>query len=482
MNIDNFASISDLNVLICGDLMVDKYIIGDVKRISPEAPVPILEIVSQESKLGGAGNVINNVTSLGAKTRVLGCIGEDFDGKWIKNQLSYNGTDVTFLGSNSNTKTITKTRLVSRNQQFLRLDDEKIKDIPFEYEEYLSANIQKVFSNINVLIISDYAKGTITKTLAQLLINYANQNNIPIVVDPKGKDFSKYNNATVCTPNMNELNFISGHTLVNEDDVVEQSTKLLKDINLSYLALTRSEKGISLISKSSFLKQDFPATAKDVIDVTGAGDTVVSIIAICLALNYTMSDCCILANIAASIVCSKFGAATITVNELLKSIFDNGEHKLIDIKSAKYIVANLKEQGKKVIFTNGCFDILHAGHISSFKQAKAFGDVLIIAVNSDASIRKIKGDTRPIINEENRIAMLCALEIVDYVVLMVDDNPSNIIDSIKPDIAVKGKDWEGKDVPEKSIIEAYGGTMKFINLEQGLSTTNIINKIILNNQ
>lgn len=480
MQIDRLHQVKNCRVLIYGDFMVDKYIIGNVKRISPEAPVPILEVTKTQSKLGGAGNVVNNVMTLGAATRVIGCVGSDADGEWIQNRLGEKGADIDFLKCDESVKTIVKTRIVSKNQQYMRLDEEVIKDIPDEYAVFVRENIEKILDGITVIIISDYAKGAITKELSQFIIKEANKRGIPVVVDPKGKDYSKYCGATVCTPNTNELKVVSGMELDTEEDIIRAGKKVQKEVNLTYLMLTRSEKGISVFKEDE--KKDFPAIEKDVVDVTGAGDTVVSTVALCLGAGYPIEECCVLANFAASVVCSKFGAATVSMNELLESVNYSGEFKVIDVNVAKYIIRSLKEKGKKIVFTNGCFDLVHAGHISSFTQAKDMGDVLIVAVNSDASVKRLKGEKRPIINEENRMKMLCALECVDYVILMEEDTPVQLIQALQPDVAVKGKDWEGKDIPEKKIVESYGGQMRFIELEQGLSTTNIISKIVETNR
>ena len=478
MNIEELKKINNKTILVFGDLMVDKYITGNVSRISPEAPVPILAVTNKQSKLGGAGNVINNVTSLGGKTKILGCVGNDEDGSWITKTLSQRGIDISYLKCSDEVKTISKTRLVSKNQQFLRFDEEIIKDIPKSYEEYVIKNIEEIFADVDVLVVSDYGKGTVTKTLCEFLIQTANKKNIPSIVDPKGTDYSKYFGATVCTPNVNELKVVTGKKADSEDEILAAGKKLLKDTNLKYLMLTRSEKGISLFTKGEEEKQDFPAISKDVVDVSGAGDTVVSTVALLLAAGFTAQECCVLANFSASIVCSKFGTATLSLNELMETVAHSGEFKLIDVTTAKYIVAALKEKGKKAVFTNGCFDLLHAGHLSSFLQAKKFGDVLIVAVNSDKSVKRIKGDLRPVISETDRIKMLCALECVDYVIVMEDNDPSAIISEIKPDIAVKGKDWQGKKMPELDILNSYGGKMEYIELDAGHSTTNIIEKII----
>lgn len=476
MNVELLHKIKDLNVLVIGDFMIDKYIEGSVSRISPEAPVPVLEVKSKKSKLGGAGNVVNNISTLGANIKIVGCVGTDTDGTWLVQKMNERGIDTTYLKQEENAQTIVKTRLVSKKQQFLRLDEEKIQDVSDEFCDFVVENLDGIFDGVDVLIVSDYGKGTIRKDLAQALIQYANEHNIISVVDPKGKDYSKYCGATVCTPNMNELRVVTGENVETEAEILEAGTKLREVTCIKNLMVTRSEKGISLIQEGN-VKKDFPAIEKDVIDVTGAGDTVVSIVATCMGAGYKVEESCVIANIAASVVCSKFGASTVSLNELISDIISSGEFKAVNLQAAKYILFSLKDKGKQIVFTNGCFDLIHAGHISSFLQAKAKGDVLVVAVNSDASVKQIKGDKRPIISQENRMKMLCGLECVDYVILMEDTNPTRIIETLQPDIVVKGKDWEGKEMPERAIISSYGGRMEFIDLEAGLSTTNIIKKI-----
>lgn len=480
MQIEKIKSIMENTVLVYGDFMVDKYISGNVKRISPEAPVPILNVTGKESKLGGAGNVVNNIIAMGATTRVVGCLGEDEDGRWIIDALNNAGADTRYMKLDKQQQTIVKTRIVSKNQQYLRCDEETVKDIPDSYADFIINNIDEVFDNVTVVIISDYGKGSITHRLAQCFIDKAKEKNIPVIVDPKGTEYEKYSGATVCTPNMNELQVVTGIKVSTEDEIQEVGEKLRDRLGLTYLMVTRSEDGISVIEHNK-QKKDFPALKKDVVDVTGAGDTVVSITALCLGAGITIEKTCVLANIAASNVCSKFGAATLSMSELLEGVLYSGQYKYINEESIEYIVDNLRKKGKKIVFTNGCFDLVHAGHLSSFEQARENGDVLIVAVNSDKSVRRIKGEKRPILDEKNRVALLCALEMIDYVILMEDDTPVRLIEKIRPDVAVKGKDWEGKNIPEEAVVNSYGGKMVFIELEQGLSTTNIIHKILETN-
>ncbi len=476
MNIEKLQEITHKKVLVFGDYMVDKYIIGNVNRISPEAPIPVIEVDQEQIKLGGAGNVINNLISLGTTVRAIGCVGDDYAGDIIFNYFTNQRVDIKFFKKYKELKTIIKTRIVSKKQQFARLDEERKEPLPKDYYDYVEKYINEILSDINSIIISDYAKGAVTKKFSQLLIKEAKKRNIPVIVDPKGKDYCKYEGATLCTPNMKELSEVSSSSLDTEKDILDCGLKLKRDLGLKYLIITRSENGISLINGSN--KKDFPAKAKEVIDVSGAGDTVAAIIAVLISTELKIDEICILANIAASIVISKFGTSTLTLDELISAIECNTDFKLLKPITAKYVINDLKSKGKKIVFTNGCFDMLHVGHLSSFKQAKKFGDILVVAVNSDLSVKENKGDLRPIISEEDRIDMVASLEVVDYVILMEDKNPSNLISLIQPDICVKGEDWKDKNIPEESLIKSYGGKLEFIKLHQDRSTTKIIEKIL----
>lgn len=470
--------IQAINVLVLGDIMLDRYIIGSVKRISPEAPVPVLEVQKEEVRLGGSGNVVHNIRSLGASVRVLSCIGTDIEGKELLEALSTQGVDIHFLGCCAEITTITKTRVVAKNQQLLRYDREKIQVVPPSYVDFLRDNIDAIFNGINIVVISDYEKGGVVPELAQLLIHRSRMMGIPVLVDPKGKDYSKYYGATICTPNLSELSMASGRMLnqLMEERIQKAALELCSAFNFDHLLVTRSEKGMSLIGGDGS-KKDFSAIEKEVVDVSGAGDTVASVIALCIAAGFPLDECCRLANQAASIVVSKFGTATVTFNELVGSEIYASNSKLITQEQLPYLRDYLREQGKRIVFTNGCFDLVHAGHISSFQQARDFGDVLIVGLNSDASVHRIKGEKRPIVNEHDRAIVLQSISFVDYVVLFDDETPEELIHEIAPDVLVKGKDWEGMVIAGQKFVESRGGEVRFIDLEQGLSTTNIINRI-----
>lgn len=464
-------------VLVFGDYMVDKYIVGKVKRISPEAPVPIIEVTKTQTKLGGAGNVINNILAFGASVKAIGCIGLDKDGDWLLSELKNKNADISFMIQSKELETITKTRVVSDNHQFLRYDVEEIKPLPEMFFNTIAENINKILENVDSIVISDYNKGAVNEEIAQLLVQSANKLNIPIIVDPKGKNYNKYNGATICTPNTNELSIISDENLNSEESIKKAGVELCENCGFNHLLLTRSEKGISLFNKDENFKTDFPAVPKEVIDVTGAGDTVVSIVALLYASGFSIEECCRMANVAASVSISKFGASVVTFNELLSALYTR-KNKIIDTDFLEFIINIEKQNNKKIIFTNGCFDLFHYGHLQSLLKAKSLGDILIVAVNSDNSVRINKGDLRPIVSEDNRMEILSALECVDYVIKMNDTTPVNLINLIKPDISVKGSNWKDKYIPEKEVIESYGGRIEFIDLQPGFSTTDEIKKIL----
>lgn len=478
MNSSVWHSFEGTTVLVAGDFMIDRYIEGDVSRISPEAPVPVVSVNNIREALGGAGNVINNIIALGGHARAVTCLGNDAEGDLIITMLNECGANTEFVCRNDETVTIQKTRVVSSHQQFLRYDQEKIAPVSHKCIFQLAENESKLFSEVDILLISDYGKGFITEESAQFLISAALRHNIKIVVDPKGKNYEKYRGATVCTPNLKELRDASGEKADTEENLLYAAEKISSTFGIDNIVVTRSEKGMSLIPGTKAKKDDFPAIAKEVSDVTGAGDTVISVMALAIANNFPFSECCILANQAASVVVSKYGAATVTPQELIGMNNEVSSIKFRTADEASALANQLRCNDKKIVFTNGCYDIIHAGHISSFKQAKSFGDVLIVGLNSDASVKRLKGASRPIVSQENRAKLLVALEAVDYVIIFEDDTPQKLIETIHPDVLVKGKDWESKQpISGQEFIESYGGSVKFIDLEQGLSTTSIVEKI-----
>lgn len=466
-------------IAVFGDMMIDEYLSGNVSRISPEAPVPVVHVQSETKRLGGAGNVVRNLRALGADVIPVSCIGKDESGEWLIKRFREYGLNTDGIVQSSDSVTGIKTRVTSQNQQLLRYDREIIRDASDSFVKWLSENFADIISNANAVIISDYGKGVVTKATAKIVIDSAKKAGIPVIVDPKGIDYTKYRGAEVCTPNMKELQSAVGRMISTEDELARAGKELSEKCDIRYILATRSEKGMSLINGNGE-KRDYPAAAKEVIDVTGAGDTVISVFALCYSLGAELDDCCKTSNLAASIVVSKFGASVAYPEELRRLISDihDGDSKILTLEQARQKADFLRHNGKKIVFTNGCFDLVHAGHISSFQQARSFGDVLFVGVNSDSSIRHIKGEKRPIVGENDRLKLLEAVDCVDHLILFDDDTPEELIKAVKPDVLVKGKDWEGKNVAGGEFVEKNGGRVCFIDLEQGLSTTNIITKIL----
>lgn len=476
MKTNSLEKFRDQSLLVIGDMMVDKYIIGSVDRISPEAPVPVLRQQRVTQKLGGTGNVIINAISLGARVRAVGRIGNDSEGMYFRKRLEDLGVDDRYIFEVDNT--IVKTRVSASNQQFLRIDDEIIAPPSNQVTQTLVDEMDELMRDITVVIISDYAKGFVTEELAQIIIQAARERQIPVLVDPKGKSAKKYRGATAITPNNKEFLELTGLSVIpDEDAIAAAGKKFCEDNDFDYLIFTRSEKGISTVSRETGEKRDYPAVVKELIDVTGAGDTVVTTIALAMGAGFHLSKCVRIANIAASIVISRFGAAHTTIEELTSAMYGK-PNAASNVDEVLTQIEIMRSQGKRIVFTNGCFDLVHAGHISSFYQAREFGDILVVGVNSDESIRRIKGEKRPIVDLRNRIALLSALKCVDFVIPFEDDTPQTLIERVKPDVLVKGKDWEGKPVAGGDFVQANGGSLEFINLEQGLSTTSIIEKIL----
>lgn len=471
---------NQLRVLVAGDLMTDIYLKGNAGRISPEAPVPVVLVKERESRLGGAGNVICNVTALGASVRCLGWAGSDEHGDWLVKTLKDKGVDTRFLSRLGDRPTIVKTRVTAQNQQLLRYDEEAKKPVPDAFFSDISARLKDILADVNAVILSDYGKGMITARLGQMMIAAAKERGIPVFVDPKGSDYGKYKGATVCTPNFKELCEAAGRIPETEEEILETALELCDRCGFDYLLLTRSEKGMSLIDSREVTKRDFPALAKEVIDVTGAGDTVISMFALAFTAGHTLDECCKLANLAASVVVSRFGAVAATMEDVHaageRRIGASG--KILSPEQAASWAETMRSQGNKIVFTNGCYDLVHAGHISSFRQARSFGDKLIVAVNSDASVRRLKGPSRPIVDQENRLKLLSSIDVIDRLVLFEEDTPEALVRAIRPDVLVKGKDWEGKPVAGGEFVQKNGGQLRFIDMENGLSTTNIIHKIM----
>jgi len=456
-------------IAVVGDFMIDHYLWGKSERVSPEAPVPVVEIQKEEDRLGGAGNVVNNLLAFNEEVLPIGVLGKDNE-RLLKIFKEKNiNTDGLFIDESR--QSIIKSRIIATHQQVLRYDKESKNPIKKEYEEKILTFLKKHLNKISVFLLSDYEKGTLTSTLTQEIINLANKHNKKLIIDPK-KDFSKYKNAYMIKPNKKELSIATGIEIKNKEDLIKAGWKLKNELNLKYLLVTLSEEGMALFS-DEFVQ--IPTIAKEVYDVTGAGDTVLAALGYFLKREENIIKAMHFANAAAAVVVGKLGSATATLGEIqeYEKKNDSVDYKIIPFEKTEDLINTLKKENKKIVFTNGCFDILHIGHVKYLQKAKTLGDVLIVGVNSNESVKRLKGPERPINDEYDRAYLLASLEAVDYVIIFNEDTPYKLIKKIKPDILVKGKDYEGKEVVGSDIAKE----VKLIEFVNGKSTTNIIKKI-----
>ncbi|MDQ7047907.1 MAG: D-glycero-beta-D-manno-heptose-7-phosphate kinase [Sulfurovum sp.] len=460
-------------ILVIGDLMIDHYLWGSVNRISPEAPVQIVDIDKESSLLGGAGNVVNNLHSLGCEVSVLSVIGEDEVGNELENMLEAIGTNA-YLLRQPGRKTSKKSRIIASHSQVVRYDKESKENILSQSAEALYVKFMSICVGHDIILLSDYGKGVLTKELTQQIIEYANTQKIRVLVDPKGNDYSKYAGAYLLTPNKKEAIEASGIDICDDVSLIKALKKLKKIANLTVSLITLSEDGIAVFEDKLVMK---PTVAREVYDVTGAGDTVLASLAYALAQGKTLLFALEFANLAAGVVVGKLGSATATLDEIehYRASINKGtiESHIKSFDALKIQVDRLKKLGKKIVFTNGCFDILHRGHVSYLDIAKSYGDVLILGLNSDESVRALKGKNRPINSEEDRAYILSALESIDFVTIFSDDTPYELIKMVEPDVLVKGGDYEGKEVVGSDIA----GEVKLVQFVDGRSTTKTIHKI-----
>ncbi len=459
------------HILVVGDLMRDHYLFGKVERISPEAPVQVVDITNEKSMLGGAGNVVNNLLSLGADVNVASVIGDDENALWITTRLKEKGIDTSLIIKEKGRYTSKKTRIISSNQQIVRFDKESRGDISKESEDRI---ISLLDDRYDIILLSDYAKGVLSDSLTKKLIFFANEKNIPIFVDPKGKSYEKYTGATLITPNKKEAIEATGIDITNDEELYGAGEYLRKEFDIKNVIITLSENGMAIFDGDM---TKISTVAKEVYDVTGAGDTVLAALGYGVSCGLSLVEAARLANFAAGVVVGKVGSATTTlaeIEEYKKSLGkDSAEEFIKSFKEIKSIVKSLRQKGKKIVFTNGCFDLLHIGHVKYLEVAKSMGNILIIGLNSDNSVRRLKGDSRPINTQYDRAYILSALECVDYVVIFEEDTPYELIKIVQPDILVKGGDYRYKKVIGSDIAKE----VRFVDFVEGKSTTGIINKI-----
>lgn len=459
-------------ILVIGDLMIDHYLWGECDRISPEAPVAVVDIRSENKRLGGAGNVMANLKALDCDVGVMSVVGDDESGKDIVLMLENMGVKIEKIVKEKDRKSAHKTRIMAVHQQVIRFDKESKNDILETSKDELLNSFKDIIKNYDAVLLSDYAKGVLRDDFCQQIIKIANENSKFILIDPKGSDYSKYQNATLLTPNLKEA-MQALKMKIGDDASLKLALKRLKEeLNLKYSIITLSERGIVLYNNDEV--KIIPAIAKEVFDVTGAGDTVLATLGYALSNKMDIVSALSLANKAAAVVVGKVGSATASLDEIEKYSKSSSSTNLEEkIKSLDEICQILKNSDKKIVFTNGCFDILHAGHIKYLNKAKKLGDILIVGLNSDSSVKRLKGKTRPINSQNSRALLLSALEFVDFVVIFDEDTPLNLIEKIRPDILVKGADYAGKEVVGSNIVKE----VVLVDFEDGFSTTNIINKI-----
>lgn len=459
-------------VLVVGDLMLDHYIMGETTRISPEAPVPVVLVKEEFYTLGGALNVVNNLVSLGAKVWAAGVIGNDKAGQFILHKLTELQVNAESIVMEETRVTTEKSRIMASHQQILRYDKEVIQTPTAVSVETIINNVKKNIHQLDIIILSDYNKGILTDLLCRELILLAKQHNIKLLVDPKGSSYQKYKGAYLITPNKKETTEITGIELNTEADLIAAGKKLKYEAELTKVLMTLGNKGMALYDEELHV---YPTVAREVYDVTGAGDTVLAALAFGLGTDMNMDEACRYANAAAAVVVGKVGCATASPSEIADFLHTNttDQVKLVDRSSIHTLIDNLRSENKKIVFTNGCFDILHAGHVTYLQKAKQLGDVLILGLNSDDSVKKLKGEGRPINNQTDRTKVLEALSCVDYLIIFNEDTPYDLIGSIQPDILVKGADYKGKEVVGSDIAKQ----VVLIDFVEGKSTTSILDKL-----
>ena len=461
-------------ILVIGDLMIDEYFWGDSERVSPEAPVQIVDIDKVSNSLGGAGNVINNLKALGAYVDVISVIGNCNNSSVLSELLIEIDVDLNHLIVEENRITSKKSRVIASQQQVIRYDQESSMEISKSSQRNILDRFENNIEKYDVILLSDYGKGIFTKKLTQDLIRIANKFYKKVLVDPKGYDFSKYKGAFLLTPNIKEASKATKIKITDEDTLLKSISELKLICSLDVSLITLSDKGIAIYDKKLEI---LPTTSKEVFDVTGAGDTVLASLGFSLACNLNIKKAVEFANLAAGVVVGKIGSATASFNEIIE--YESSLNKSssdFHIKSQteiKKLCEEFRQKGKKVVFTNGCFDILHAGHVKYLEVAKSHGDILILGLNSDQSVSALKGKNRPINTQNDRAYILAAIEVVDYVVIFDEDDPYNLIKEIQPNILVKGADYKGKKVIGQDLVDE----LILVDLLKGKSSTNTIQKI-----
>jgi len=479
----NVPSFSDAKVLVIGDVMLDRFWHGKATRISPEAPVPVVKVSDVDDRPGGAGNVAVNLAALGVATTLSGLVGDDAHAVLLRAAVEAKGVRWSVMPCAA--ETIVKLRVMSRSQQLIRMDFEG------SFSDYVDSSFLQYSTNLiaehDVVLLSDYAKGTLNQVGS--LIDACRNQGVPVLVDPKGSDFERYRGASIITPNLSEFEAVVGACFQNDDLISSRAKSLCATHGFDAVLVTRSERGMTLQTKVGE-PLHLPALAREVFDVTGAGDTVIAAIAAGMASHESLENATRLANVAAGLVVGKVGTAAVTRSELSgalqeESLVDrslSADEGVITEVEVLSVVAQLKAAGKRIVLTNGCFDILHPGHVSYLSEAATLGDVLIVAVNSDASVSRLKGDDRPVNNLDARMSVLAGLRSVSYVVPFSEDTPARLIDAVTPDVLVKGGDYEVSQIAGHEHVIAQGGKVVILDFVEGHSTTATIARMTTNDE
>ena len=462
---------SGTSVLVAGDVMLDRYLFGGTERISPEAPVPVVQVRETDDRAGGAANVAVNLASLGVDTTLVGMVGQDDEAVALKAVLERQNINCRFEAV-ANWPTTTKTRVQSRGQQLIRLDREEQGG---SGGDALLSSLQQASKSAGAVVLSDYGKGALANVSA--MIEHCRNANIPVFVDPKGSDFDKYRGATVLTPNQSEFESVAG-VCDSDDELVARARTMISELELGALLVTRSEKGMLLVEASD--EPVFLSTrAREVFDVTGAGDTVIAVLAGALASGESMAAAAALSNLAAGLVVRKIGVASVSPSEIRAALHQRGQggRGLVTEVELAVLVSEAKLQNESIVMTNGCFDFLHAGHVAYLEEAKSLGDRLVVAVNDDESVRRLKGDDRPVNALQDRMAVLAGLAAVDWVVPFSEDTPARLIQMMLPDVLVKGGDYRTDDIAGAKDVLSNGGEVRVLAFREGHSSSNIIDKL-----
>lgn len=480
MRIERFKK---CHILVVGDLMIDEYLWGEVDRISPEAPVQVVAVSNEEFTLGGSGNVVNNLATLGAKVTVAGVVGTGAHGTRILDKFKEMDVNTDCVITESGRITTRKTRIIAANQQVLRIDRENKDALSQKTSQRMIDGLMGKISSADAVLISDYGKGVITTAVMSKVISEAKKYKKPLIADPKGLDFSKYEGVSLLTPNKKEAGAAAGFEIASESDLLAAGKKILSNIKIDSLLITCGKDGMVL-----FEQNDSPhyisGDARQVYDVSGAGDTVLAVLGLALASGSALKDAAVLANTAAGIVVGKIGTATVSANELAFAMNPFGDSAVIKQKKSTELAKLSKElerQGKTIVFTNGCFDLLHAGHVQLFSASKQLGDVLVVAIDDDESVRKLKGTGRPVLRADERVRILSALDSIDHVVVFSTGELDDIIEKLRPAVVTKGSNYKSDEVYGHEMIAKQGGRIVLIPVVEDISSTRIINNIKNNN-